>query len=313
MTNQAFKQLLEDQMVAFANHLSKQFTDLDRDQVVTKAREHCSGLNLLDTVSKKRYPLTKSPRDPAYRCMARVWQSGSGLDQCTRARIEGQDYCKSHAKKAAFGVAACQVATEGKGLATVPAKLRIGLWCGRIDEWQDGEEGIPPYKDGEAIIRIEWSNETIKARIAVELEEGTARHVGERRPRSLKSKTPTPVDSSLVDELTKRTVDDTSVQLIDALESETKIENIDSIYDADTDVEDNCEPKYNGETNGEDICKPKSNGEMDGEEDMEVEEWEYNGETYYVDSNNGDIYNIVESIVIGKWEGDSETGTPILN
>ena len=279
-------------MVAFANHLSNQFEYLERELIVTKAREHCSGLNLVDAVTKlpkkntKRSPRTTTPKDPACQCMARVWQSGSGLDQCARVRVDGQDYCKTHAKKAVIGVKACQVAPEGKGLAAVPAKMRIGLWCGRIDEWQDGEDGIPPYKDSDGIIRIEWSNETIKARIASELEQGTARHAGERRPRSRKSKTPTKVDSLLLDELTKQTVDDTSAQLMDALDSESqKNDNLDSIYDADTDLE----------------------------EDMEVEEREYKGKTYYVDSATGDIYDIEESSVIGKWVGDIETGTPTLN
>ena len=170
---------------------------------MARARDHCAGMNLVEAGAQlpkktrnKCSTRNSTPADPACRCMARVWQSGSGHDQCTRTRVDGVDYCKSHAEKALEGVLACTVAPEGKNLATVPAKLRIGLWCGRVDEWQNGEEGIPPYKDTDGIIRIEWSSETMKARVAEQLEEGTARHAGERRPGSRKTKTPTTVDAS---------------------------------------------------------------------------------------------------------------------
>ena len=54
-------------------------------------------------------------------------------------------------------------------------------------------------------------------------------------------------------------------------------------------------------------------GDADQGEEMEVEEWEHAGETYYVDVVRGDIYNIDEGEVIGKWIGDAETGEPKLN
>ena len=337
MSIQAFQQLMEDQMIAFANHLSDQFSDLDREQIVTNAREHCSGLNLVDAVSKlpkksnKRSSSPKraaTPIDPTCQCMARVWQSGSGLDQCARGRIDGQDYCKTHAKKAMCGVTACQVEEEGKGLASVPAKLRIGLWCGRIDEWQDGEEGIPPYKDSDGIIRIEWSNETIKARIASELEEGTARHAGERRPRSRKSKTPTTLD------LVNTVVNEEDDVLMDALETELpKVAVLEEPVSAQEPIEKSLveEPVSAPEPIEESLLEePASAPEPDGEsmedsntddleemlaeeEDMEVDEREYNGETYYIDSATGDIYDIDAGTIIGKWDGDADTGKPTLN
>jgi len=59
----------------------------------------------------------------------------------------------------------------------------------------------------------------------------------------------------------------------------------------------------------------QSSVEDDGEEDGEVavEEREHNGETYYVDPTNGDIYDIESVETIGKWEGDEATGKPVLN
>jgi len=356
-TTEAFQQLLTGQMEAFASYLANQYPQMDRDLVMAKAREHCDGMNLVEAVNKlpkkartKRATRTATPADPSCRCMARVWQSGSGLDQCTRTRLDGADYCKSHAKKAVQGELACQVAPEGKSLANVPAKLRIGLWCGRVDEWQDGEEGIPPYKDSDGIIRIEWSSETMKARLVEELEEGTARHAGERRPRSRKTNTPTTVEASVVAEVTTAVEDDTSAAMMDALDQgpevvgesakepevvaeepakepevvaeepakepevvaqpvvEVETEAVADVYDADTDVEDGTDELTAM------LADPTDAQEAPGDDDeMEVEEREHEGETYYVDGATGDIYDIESGETIGKWEGDEATGKPLLN
>ena len=72
--------------------------------------------------------------------MARVWGSGSGHDQCAKPRADGAgDYCKAHATKAAVGDVACVVAQTALNSAKVPASNRIGLWCGRMDQFQDGQ------------------------------------------------------------------------------------------------------------------------------------------------------------------------------
>ena len=47
------------------------------------------------------------------------------------------------------------------------------------------------------------------------------------------------------------------------------------------------------------------------EEEMEVDERTYKGETYYVDTSSGDIYDIESSEVIGHWEG-GVNGSPTL-
>ena len=315
-TTEAFHELITGQMEEFASFLVTQFPDMDGDIVMTKAREHCSGINLVEAVSKlpkktkaKRATRTSTPVDPTCQCMARVWQSGSGHDQCTRRRLHGSEYCNSHAKKALQGVLACQVTPEGHNLAAVPAKMKIGLWCGRIDEWQGGKDGIPPYKDKEDIIRIEWSSEIMKTLIDKELEEGTARHAGERRPRSRKSKTPTTIDSSVMDDLNKVVNDDTSLALLDALEPPKEVteppkEMIEEsrVSDANTDVEDT-----------ETLSAMLEESVNDEEDNLVVEEYEYQGKTYYVDPLNSDIYKIDDGEIIGKWEGDAETGSPILN
>ena len=57
--------------------------------------------------------------------------------------------------------------------------------------------------------------------------------------------------------------------------------------------------------------------EDDGEE-MELDRCVHEGETYYVDLSNGDIYDVDEDgegsgEIIGHWEGDAETGSPSPN
>ena len=51
-TTQAFQQLLTGQMEAFASFLANQYPEMDRDQVMAKAREHCAGMNLVEAATK---------------------------------------------------------------------------------------------------------------------------------------------------------------------------------------------------------------------------------------------------------------------
>ena len=161
-TEQAFQGLLSNQMVAFAAHMASQFPDLDQDRIIQMANDHCSGLSLVEAAAaipkgkraktkRAGTPTTRTAPSPEERCMARVWQTGSGCDQCSKSRADG-DYCKSHAKKATIGELAIQVHPDSIGLSHVPASARLGLWCGRIDEFQDGENGVPPYKDQEGCL-----------------------------------------------------------------------------------------------------------------------------------------------------------------
>jgi len=46
---------------------------------------------------------------------------------------------------------------------------------GRYDDWQDGKEGVFPFKDAEGLIRIDWASDDMKAIIAGEIKNGTAR------------------------------------------------------------------------------------------------------------------------------------------
>ena len=348
-TQQAFQALLSNQMEAFAAHMASQFPALDSARIVAMAKEHCSGLNLVEAtakIPKKRGPKkarTSTPRatpEPGCRCMARVWQSGSGHDQCAKSRVDG-DYCKAHAKKAAICPLAVQVADEGKNLAHVPAKLKIGLWCGRIDEFQDGREGIPPYKDSDGIIRIEWSSDEMRAVVEADIEAGTARFAGEgaKKTTRQKTKTPEPVQAELADDLAAANAQPT--ELMDALNTTDG-----DVYDAETDHEDATdepvavpepvveaakepepepepvavpEPVVEAAKEPEPVDVPEDdlealmaddgNGAADGDDELEVEERVHDGVTHYVDPNSNDIWDIEEGEIIGKWVD----GAPVFN
>ena len=93
------------------------------------------------------------------RCCARVWGTGSGEDQCTRARQEGSDYCKSHSKKVAEcggSTQACQLDSSGK---------RMGLFMGDIREPVTGQFG--------GLWVITWNNSELKEQMAAEKKAGT--------------------------------------------------------------------------------------------------------------------------------------------
>ena len=224
-TEQAFQSLLANQMLAFASHMATQYPDLNAERLNQMANEHCTGLNLVEATAAipkkrgKKAARSGGPRStpvPEERCMARVWHTGSGNDQCAKSRADG-DYCKGHAKKALIGELAIQVAEEAVNCAHVPAGKRVGLWCGRIDQFQDGQQGIPPYKDSHGIVRIEWTTEDMRARVSSDVEAGTARYAGdgEKKRKSKPKSTATVVDTNLVTELEDANTE--STDLMDAL------------------------------------------------------------------------------------------------
>ena len=332
-TEQAFQALLSNQMVAFAAHMATQFPDLDEERIIQMANDHCSGLSLVEAAAaipkgkakrgsgktkRTGTPTKRQEPSPDERCMARVWQTGSGCDQCSKSRADG-DYCKSHAKKAAIGELAIQVHPDSVGLAHVPASARLGLWCGRIDEFQDGEDGVPPYKDQEGIIRIEWTSDDMKARVSAEVDAGTARFAGggEKKKAKRKTKSPQTVDTHMADDLELSNQDTSTTGLLEAL-AEDPVDGVGGepvVNKAEEPVVNDKPQSILDEqmtSDGTSIYDAETEPEDDGEE-MEVDERVHDGETYYVEPSSGDIYNVETGDVIGHWEGDAATGSPTLN
>jgi hypothetical protein len=104
---------------------------------------------------------TRKPKVPVIdqgNCMARVWRTGSGQDQCSRRSQAGSDYCKMHGIKAHVTEKPCQVNRQGKP---------IGLFFGRIDQER-------PWLGDDNTIRIEWGDADHKEEVAQALADGSA-------------------------------------------------------------------------------------------------------------------------------------------
>ena len=79
------------------------------------------------------------------KCQARVWGDGSGNNQCSFSPgVTG--LCTKHAKQEAKCCVPCTTIEDGK--------KRIGLFMGRINQWQDNIVGILPFKDENNVVRI---------------------------------------------------------------------------------------------------------------------------------------------------------------
>ena len=155
-TEQIIHDLLLNQMEVFAIQIATHFPNIDTDRIMQITHEHCNSIQFGDfsPYISKKYDDEK--------CMARVWRSGSGNEQCLKNPTTGE-YCTKHAKKAMETEQPCLVNQDGK---------KRGLFCGRIDQYQDNRVGIPPYKDHNNILRIEWNLPKMTHIVSTELENG---------------------------------------------------------------------------------------------------------------------------------------------
>jgi hypothetical protein len=114
--------------------------------------------------------------------MARVWKNGTGMDQSMNdCHSDYDEYCKMHGKEALEGTIPCvrdaNLNKVGLFMGTVSLSCNQTLepsyiFSGRIDQWQDGEEGIAPYKDANGFIQIEWQSPEMRKRVEIDLRNG---------------------------------------------------------------------------------------------------------------------------------------------
>ena len=97
-------------------------------------------------------------------CEARIW--GKEHDGNERCFFSGNrnGLCTKHSKAEAECGVPCTVNSDGSKL--------IGLYMGRIDDFQEGEAKIPPYKDSNNIVRIHWKSKFMQEHISNEIEQG---------------------------------------------------------------------------------------------------------------------------------------------
>jgi len=338
---ECLQQLLGGQLSAFAHKLATEFPD--NPDILARAQELAAGMvKDIDVVNYKPKRKTRGPRkpqkaiDPAERCCARVWGDGSGSHRCKKRQADG-DFCKLHAKKAAICCKPCATIENGK--------KRHGLFMGRFDDWQDGEEGVLPFKDTNGFLRIEWTSESMRARVSADLKSGALKRptvglgsVGGGSKK--KKKTPKTVVPSAAEVAAKELADAVSSSAVTSAVSSTESSLVSAVTTAETklnepvqttpdqqaasadsqvfdaDTEDD-EPEQNTSDSGNllaeiDAATVSSNESKQAEEEqeVEVEEREFGGKTYHVDSNSGTIYWLNDDsderygTEIGTWKED---------
>jgi hypothetical protein len=241
-------------------------------------------------------------------CHARVWGDGSGHSRCSFTCASGADYCKKHGKLAAVTCEPCQ---------NDPATgAKIGLHFGRYDSWQDGEEGVIPYKDSSNVIRIEWSSDEMKARVQSDLTAGDAtRAPGAKTGKAGRKKKV--VEAALAAEATSAqelqnvleevsTVVDEMPVVNDSPANTPSFEDADVNGDGVVDKEE-LEKVHNTVTPDPVVGGNKEDGvdEDDDEDEMEVVEKVWNGETFLVDEKTNQIIDEDDVVAIGTWDDDT--------
>ncbi len=314
-----FHSLFAGQLEAMARQMASQF-NIDPEEAAKMATDHAASIDLKQVAKPKRKSAGKSrkPKVPVTaenRCMARVWGDGSGANQCKCARADGSDYCSRHGKQAAICEIPCQLDDNGK---------KMGLFCGRIDQFQEGTTLAPFMVDGE--IRIEWNSLEHKEAIVDGMENNTIRH----RKKKEKKKKKKPVAVVEVDEdqlaamVAGNGIEETHEQANEVVNDVTD----DSILEsADIGLEmDTQESKISEEEAARrasiighqariEVLQAQSDlpnveEKEDDEESLDVEEWGHGGESYLVCRETLAIYN-EEGEEIGKWGEGATAGAAI--
>jgi len=128
--------------------------------------------------------MNKSHKRIENKCMARIWgKSGSGNEQCKCKQVDGE-YCKKHYKQAVVSEEPCIRDENG---------VKVGLFFGRIDRFQEDLYGIPPYKDRNNRIQIIWKNDDVATHIETDIENG-CKHFKKQKN---KQKSPSVVEDSI--------------------------------------------------------------------------------------------------------------------
>jgi hypothetical protein len=296
--------LFQNQMAGFASELGLEIKntcpDIDHQTLDNILSKLCAAqqldLSALQKTSKSKgstKPRQRKEVPTECQCQARVWgEKGIGNDQCSLS-ASNDGLCTRHHKMWEQSSQPCQTTENGN--------KRLGLFMGRIDQWQDDKEGILPFKDQNGFVRIEWASEDMRAVLDSQLESGEA-----TRPESGLGSTKTKSSTKK-----KKTQKASAVAETDAAEELSAAVNeppqeVVSIVDviADTVQDTTASPKEVGLDEAlaslDDEAQSVSGGldensepgsDTRGEEgETEIEEREWEGVTFSVDPSSGTIY-----------------------
>lgn len=125
---------------------------------------------------------TRTPAVECVRCLARIWMGDAGIGhgrQCSKKRVDGVDFCKSHNKAHLICPTPCSYNEQGKP---------YGMFYGRIDE-----EVPITSPDGTTIV-LKWNGPpAIVEKIKELVESGIPYRI---KPKKKKKKAPTDASAS---------------------------------------------------------------------------------------------------------------------
>lgn len=110
-----------------------------------------------DSVPTKKHRRKKSKSGPKLQCEARIWgKLHDGNERCSK-NAGPTGLCGQHAKQEAECAVPCTVNSDGS--------KRVGLYMGRINEFEEDEPNIPPYMDYDGYVRIHWNSDKMRKHI----------------------------------------------------------------------------------------------------------------------------------------------------
>ena len=207
--------LMSQQLEALARTIAAQYPSVDAEAALAIATNQSQKLDLPSLSKTRRRKSTKSkgPLAPEEQCVARVWRTGSGKDQCGLRKGEHNGfscYCKRHAKQASITEEPCTRGDAGYS--------HTGLWFGRIDQ-------ALPWLDKDGVIAIEWNTPEHKEQVNNAIQSGTARrHVKAKTYKGAKKKSTK--KKKLVLPSTPSTVEADGLVTLSASTNETKSPSI---------------------------------------------------------------------------------------
>lgn len=198
-----FNSVINDNLVDLSKHLIEKYGEMDG---LEKAINEFLSSRSIDIGSqeqktdgkKKSAPKDKPKKERTVRekpllCEARI--RGTELDGSERCTFSAgpNGLCTKHAKAEAECSIPCSYSSDGK--------KRLGLFYGRINQFQDGEPNIPPYKDSNNIVRIQWNSDFMRSHISNEIKEGRCRLL--KTPKAKKTTSKTTPTSPVYQQTTK--------------------------------------------------------------------------------------------------------------
>ena len=299
--------LLNNQQEAMARSIAAKF-NISVEDVVAFQKAHTSQIDISTATKGKRKRKSKSGGsrkikeiDPEHRCCARVWRTGSGKDQCSNRKLEGDDYCKRHGHAAAIGKTPCvrlPFAEDNSG-------KKQGLFFGDIRK-------AIPIADDQGVVRIRWDSKTADESLIQMMEDKVASGEWRYESHTIKDGSKKKTKKVAAPSAVEKTAKDALESMMDGSKSPSQkadaesvgsSNSLDDLIKAGEVIEAGSEEVDGASSKVEDDAESSNGGDDEeeaAEDALEVEEKEFGGETYLVDMKTMNIYN-EDADVIGTW------------